>query len=333
MSDAATRSDGGESGWFARTRSRPPRRALDWAASAVDAGARVVGVRALRGAGNAMHVVAVAHDGATRRVVLRRVMSAEPAVVAARGWVAREAAVLVALARHGAPVPEVLAVDPDGSRCDCPAIVMTLLPGWGRPPRRAAPAWLDSLAATLHGLHAGPPDRLPPLPDRLAELTGELAGPPPPSDTDRSTDEAARELLGRRLAELAAAGSVPAVLVHDDYWSGNTLRLGHRVTGVVDWQTAALGPPGLDVGYCAIDLELSYGKEARDHFVAAYERLAGAPVERLAVWELAGVLRCADIAVWTSGWAELGLPVTEEIVAQRLAALEERVTTALRDDH
>jgi aminoglycoside phosphotransferase (APT) family kinase protein len=327
VSEAATGSDEDQAAWVARLRRRPPRRALDWVASTVAPGARVVAVRALRGGiSNAMHVVAVSDGHATCRVVLRRVLSDE----IEPGAVAREAAVLEALARHGVGVPGVLAVDPDGSRCGHPALVMTRLHGWRRLPPRAAPAWLESLAAALHALHTVPVADLPPLEDRLDFLARILAGPPPPSYARRPADLPLRALLAQRVGEHASATDLPRVLVHDDFWAGNTLRLGHRVTAVVDWSWPGLGPAGLDVGYCAMDLSLCYGEEARDTFVAAYERLAGAPVEHLAVWELAGALRPADAADWLSGWVDLGLPLTAEAVNRRLTRVKARASAALR---
>src|SRR5438876_6064191 len=86
--------------------------------------------------------------GARRHLVLRRYVN--------RAWLAREpdladheARVLSLLAPTGVRAPELVAVDPTGSSCDVPAVLMTRLPG--RPRRRPD---LRRLAKVLPAIHA-----------------------------------------------------------------------------------------------------------------------------------------------------------------------------------
>jgi aminoglycoside phosphotransferase (APT) family kinase protein len=312
--------------WVAQLRRRPPSEALAWAASAFGSGATVVSARSLSGGiSSGMHLVVVEHAGGRDEVVLRRYLSDWEDADSA----AREAAVLDALTRYDVPVPRVLAVDPVGDACGAPALLMTRVAGWRRLPARPAPGWIDSLARTLLAIHTVPLDALPSLPDRVTEVATALAGPPPESYERRPHDLPLRILAGRHVARVAARPDGASVLVHHDYWSGNTLRRGHRVVGVVDWSAAGIGDPGQDVGYCAMDLALCYGEQAGDEFVAAYERLAGRPTTELPLWKLLGALRPADVAEWLSGWVELGLPVGVEEVRSRLAAVKARAAAAL----
>jgi aminoglycoside phosphotransferase (APT) family kinase protein len=312
--------------WLARLRRRPPPAALAWAASAFGAGATVVGIRPLPGGiSNGMHLVTIEHGGRSDEVVLRRFLSDWQDA----GTAAREAAILDVLTEHGAPVPGVLAVDPVGDVCDAPALLITRVAGWRRLPAHPAPAWIESLADALLAIHTVPLAALPSLPDRVVEIATMLAGPPPESYERRPHDLPLRILAGRHVARVAARTDRTAALIHHDYWSGNTLRRGHRVVGVVDWSAVGVGDPGQDVGYCAMDLALCYGEDARDAFVGAYERLTSVPVAELPLWELLGALRPEDPAEWLSCWVELGLPVTVEQVRSRLAAVKARAAAAL----
>lgn len=310
--------------WIARLRRRPPRETLDWVAEATGPGARVAAVRPLRGGvSNAMHLVSVERAGEARWLVLRRFLPDR----LGDGTAAREAVALEALGSHGVPAPRLVAADPDGSSCDVPTLLITRLGGWARLPAQASPGWIDSLAAALVAVHQVPVAGMTGLPDLTADVVARLAGPPPPWYANRPEEDLRlRALAGRHLRQPDGA----SVLVHNDFWAGNTLRRGHRVVGVVDWSDAGIGHPGMDVGYCAMDLVLSYGEDAGSRFVAAYERLTGAAVADVAVWTLLGALRPTDITDWIQGWLELGLTsLTPELLRRRMAEVKARSAAML----
>jgi aminoglycoside phosphotransferase (APT) family kinase protein len=96
-------------------------------------------------------------------------------------------------------------------------------------------------------------------------------------------------------------------LIHGDYHMDDVVFDGGAVTAIVDWSSALRGPTAFDVGYCRMDLSLIFGGEAADRFLNAYESAAGQPVERLAVWDLAGAVRAyPDPAGWLPAWHEVG---------------------------
>jgi aminoglycoside phosphotransferase (APT) family kinase protein len=61
----------------------------------------------------------------------------------------------------------------------------------------------------------------------------------------------------------------PTTFIHRDYHHGNTLWRGERLTGIVDWTTGCLGPPGIDVAHERLNLVWDYGIEAADAFLLA----------------------------------------------------------------
>ena len=55
--------------------------------------------------------------------------------------------------------------------------------------------------------------------------------------------------------QLPAAPERPSVL-HGDLWPANVLRRRGRLTGLVDWERAAIGDPALDIGFAKVGLSL-----------------------------------------------------------------------------
>ena len=153
-------------------RSRPPRRALAWAAGHL--GSPVISARALRGGmSSAVHQLTT-QDGAgqRRQAVLRRYV--RPELNAEEPDIAeREARALGVAESVGVPTPVLLAVDPAGTEAGVPAVLMSRLPGrvdwWPSDTGR----WLRRLAEVLPAIHTAP---LPP-----AGLIGPFAPTPRPA--------------------------------------------------------------------------------------------------------------------------------------------------------
>jgi len=177
-----------------------------------------------------------------------------PTTPAAAGAVLAEGSLLAAVrgrlpADLAATVPRpVRYVDADG----LPALVTTGLPGvpmqvgyhrWRHTarPRRvaadfaAAGAWLGRLQDATAGA-AEPMAGVDAVLSRIAERF-----------PDHPALPAVRAGLPAATAPLAAA-RIPRTVVHGDYWCGNLLLHGGRVSGVVDWEAAATaGDPLRDV--------------------------------------------------------------------------------------
>lgn len=281
----------------------PDRAALAWTAAAVGPGARVRSVRPL-GGGIAEATDALTVDdraGRRHRLVLQRWIRP--------GWEtddpgfdpAKESAVLRALERTSVPAPRLVAVDPDGSIAGVPALLTARLPG--RPPtvaRIARSGSLSILAAALVGIHrvgaglagdAAVRRLVPPY-----QPFGDLAEPRVPPRT-------ARPELWRAALEVAALpleNRTGATLLHRDYHAWNTLWLGDRLTGIVDWTSASWGPPAADLAHLRVDLvvdvSVAAAVRARSAFAAAGGDLTDARHHQLRT--VFDYLTDADVGAW-----------------------------------
>jgi hypothetical protein len=245
-------------------RSRPPRAALAWAGAAV--GGTVVSVRPLRGGmSSAVHALTIALPGGrTERMVLRRYV--RPEVNAeVPDLVDREERALGFVKSLDVPAPRVLATDPDGAATDVPALLMSHLPGrleWS--PRDMEP-WLRRMTGLLPRVHVGAPP--PGVIQPYASYEQERYDPPA---------WARRPAVWMRAIEIFH-GPVPAgpeVFIHRDFHPGNVLWRRGSVTGLVDWQSASIGPASVDVGHCRGNL-LRYGLDVVDWFTTIWEDITG----------------------------------------------------------
>jgi len=167
------------------------------------------------------------------------------------------------------PVPELVAVDARAEHCDVPALLMTRLPGRIDLQPREVETWVRGLAGTLpaiHALHASSP-----------------AVPPYASDYEPSLAPPAwsRHPDAWRALDTLVRGEAPAsrpVFIHRDYHPANVLWRGGRVTGIVDWIKASIGPREIDVAHCRLDTACLAGVEAADAFLRAYCALTGESV-------------------------------------------------------
>jgi aminoglycoside phosphotransferase (APT) family kinase protein len=249
-------------------RSKPPETALAWAGAAL--GGTVVSATALRGGmSSAVHLLEVdLPGGATKNVVLRRYVRAE--LTAEEPDIAeREARILRLIAGIGVPTPVFVDVDPDGSKAGAPALLMSHVPGrvdwWPTDVER----WLGRLSELLPEIHATalPPD----------EGTPALPVFSPYRQSSYVAPEWARwPGVWERAFEIFHGPSpeLERTFIHRDFHPGNVLWRRGSVTGVVDWQSACVGPPSIDVGHCRTNL-FRYGLEVADRFTALWERLTG----------------------------------------------------------
>lgn len=251
-------------------RSRPPRAALAWAGEAL--GGTVTSARVLRGgSASAVHLLTVRRDaGAVERVVLRRYVRPElnleePDIAE------REARALrfVAGFHLGVATPRLLALDPTGARAGAPALLMSRVPGrveWSpADPER----WLARLAELLPPVHALPPPPAGVI--RPFAPYAQDAYQPPGWARWPAVWTWAIEWFRRPTPREAG----PAVFIHRDFHPGNVLWRRGRVTGLIDWASASIGPACVDVGHCRGNL-FQYGLETADRFTSIWERLTGA---------------------------------------------------------
>jgi aminoglycoside phosphotransferase (APT) family kinase protein len=250
-------------------RGRPPRQALDWAASAFGSKARVAWARAMAGGcSSAVHALTILDaDDRPHHVVLRRYV--RPELQAEEPDLAeREATVLQLLDSSRVAAPRLIAVDLGGDEAGVPAVLMSRLPGRIDWEPTDLDAYLDRLAEPLPLVHdiAVPPD-VAVRPYRPYEL-GRSLGPPAWTRHPRAWAKAIELYQGP-----------PPILeqrfIHRDYHPGNVLWRRQHVSGIVDWQSASIGSPAADVAHCRCNLVDHFGIDAADRFLARWQSLSG----------------------------------------------------------
>jgi aminoglycoside phosphotransferase (APT) family kinase protein len=103
------------------------------------------------------------------------------------------------------------------------------------------------------------------------------------------------------------------VLLHGDYWPGNTLWKDGRLVAIIDWEDASVGDPLEDVANSRLEMLWAYGVEVMQDFTEQYKRaVRGIDFTNLPFWDLCAALRPAfKIAEWA------GSDEREEIMRER----------------
>ncbi|SDW40996.1 Phosphotransferase enzyme family protein [Marininema mesophilum] len=204
--------------------------------------------------------------------------------------------------------PKFIANDPTGVICGFSAILMTELPGYVQLKPRDEKKWLTELAKTLATIH------------QSMELTSfpwkydPWFDPAQPSSFSWSRHSIEWDRLSSILAE-RKQGTL--TFIHRDFHPANVLWEGEKVSGVVDWVNACLGPAEADVAHCRLNLALLRGIDAAESFLRAYQQEAGISYDPW--WDMNGM------ASWFEepprvykGWPAFGVhDLTGEIVQER----------------
>ena len=289
---------------------------LDRLRDALDPEAVSVSARALVGGlDTATYVVHLEHEGASQDVVARIYRESEHDPVEE---VRREFAALSGVSSAGVLAPRPLLADASGSITGEPLIVMSFIPGAPLPPGTDADRWVQQMADGLAGVHATPLDRLP-ADFRRGETPAERVArmlAKPPTAPDALWDRIAT--IVPRVAQSMTANA--ATLIHGDYWFGNTIWLDGRLTGIIDWDGAAVADPALDVAIARNDIVVFSGPRMADIFLARYERARG-PLRSLVFWDLVACLGPIKwLPHWVEGYQELGVDLPLAEARARLAS-------------
>ncbi|MEU4167012.1 aminoglycoside phosphotransferase family protein [Streptomyces sp. NPDC026665] len=306
--------DGLEAAGWGATRS--------WVEKRLAPGERIVAAERLRGGWTShMRRLRISGPEGQRALVLRSFE--KPFYLRhADGLLSREATVLRLLADTGVPAAGLLDVDPSGTHCDHPSLLMSLLPGSVRLDDRGAERRADLLAAQLLRVHrievsaaARPrtwqawtsPERVT-LPESTAR----------PELWDRAVDVIRQDPPRHR----------PCFL-HRDFHPGNVLFEGDgndvRLSGVVDWVETSWGPADLDVAHCSTALTLLHGVPLGMSFADRYLAAGGQLADRNSAhlyWRLIDALAFApDAEKVAVPWHDLGrTDLTPTVLTNRLEA-------------
>lgn len=213
-----------------------------------------------------MHVLTVRRrDDRIERVVLRRYVL--PDDVHEPDVAAREAEALRIVEAIGVATPILLGSDLSGEEVGAPALLMTRLAGrpvWEPRNRRR---WCRELAETLVAVN-----------DVAAPPVGVVPTYSPHRQRSYAVPRWARDVsMWERAVEIAHEPSIdaPARFVHRDFHPGNVLWVRSRLTGVVDWQHASMGPAVVDVGHSRLNFFI-YDEGLAELFTTTWEEVAQA---------------------------------------------------------
>ncbi len=289
---------------------------------ALDPDATDVSARSLLGGvDTATYALRLARDGRVREVVVRVYRDWEGDAAAA---VQREHGVLTAVATVSALTPRPILADPSGDLIGEPLIVMSLLPGAPQPPTGQDDAWIEQLASAMADVHATRLESLPSEFPRHGTAAERLA-----RILERGSEvrDPLWETVASTLTPIAArVRANPPTLIHGDFWFGNTIWQNGSLTGIIDWDGAAIADPARDVAGARNDLALLSGARAADLFLARYESARG-PLHDVAFWDLLTSLPPIRwLPDWVEGYTELGLELS---LAEARARLEAHVADAL----
>jgi aminoglycoside phosphotransferase (APT) family kinase protein len=195
-------------------------------------------------------------------------------------WIARavprETAILTKLEGSGIPAPRVVGSTTDAA-LGGPAVLMTRLPGKVHLLPRDRERWLRQMAQMLARIHGLALDGTP----FESWLDRSRLSPPP--------DATRRDVWSEAVAVVAEERTpTRTCFLHRDYQHFNMLWSRERLSGVVDWSGACIGPPDIDVGHCRLNLTVLFSSELADRFRALYEAESGHKVD--AWWDVHALL-------------------------------------------
>jgi aminoglycoside phosphotransferase (APT) family kinase protein len=279
-----------------------PHATLGWALAAIGEGSKLIRAEVLKG-GSSSAVYAVDFEdsqGRAHELVLRRFTDAR--------WLAEEpdlaqheGAALQVASQTGVPSPTLVALD--WSRCDVPSVLMTRMPG----------------SADLHPRHA----------EALADTLTQIHSVQEPSlgwhykpwfDVERLDipDWTEHPHAWRVLHDRLRAGppSTSVGFLHRDFHPGNILFQDGRISAVVDWVNACIGPLEVDVSHCRANLAVLHDLETADVFDRRYRAITNAqPADPY--WDAAELAGIGSGFEGLLAFRAFGAVLTPELIKRR----------------
>lgn len=231
-------------------------------------------------------------------------------------FIQHEVASLHKASTSGLPAPSFIVFDETGEASGLPSIVMTKVEGQVELLPSNFMKWTDELARILAAIHRIEANDFP---WEYASYRHRDAVEIPIWSNKSSIWQVAFERLH---AEIPAFHET---FIHRDFHPANVLWLGDEVSGVVDWPNACLGPAGIDVGHCRVNLALLHGIEVANLFLVAYEKYADSSFTYDSYWDIVSAFDFLDGPPTVySGWAAFGVTgLTDAMMEERMDAFVE----------
>jgi aminoglycoside phosphotransferase (APT) family kinase protein len=78
--------------------------------------------------------------------------------------------------------------------------------------------------------------------------------------------------------------------VHGDVWPGNVLVAGNTVRALIDWKTAGVGCPGVDLSELRKQVAIAYGADAPRYVLEGWEQATGTAAHDVPFWDATAAL-------------------------------------------
>jgi aminoglycoside phosphotransferase (APT) family kinase protein len=201
--------------------------------------------------------------------------------------IATGAAALRVAERHGLRAPRLIAADIQGDITGAVTTLETLIRGsaaWPSPPSAQRLRAAGAALAHVHSVAMAPAEHLAFRPRPIAvddfaaqRRKGRIPTTPLLEEADR---------------RVTAHGIPPreTVFVHGDVWPGNIIWTDDDVPVLIDWKTAGVGAPGVDLGGLRNQLNIMFGPEAPDLVLDGWERATGSKARDVAYWDAVAAL-------------------------------------------
>ncbi|WUJ74616.1 aminoglycoside phosphotransferase family protein [Kribbella soli] len=219
--------------------------------------------------------------GRERHFVLRSLTPRIDAELIATGAAALEVAEV-----HGLPAPRLVAKDLDGRAAGVPATLETVAAGNTTWPRALPVARLRAAGAALAQVHAIRLEPGPHLPLRTRPIAVDYFA------RDRRLGQLPTSPLLRQADDLIRSMPRPhgeTVFVHGDVWPGNMAWTDDASCTLIDWKTAGVGNPGVDLGELRKQIAITYGATTAD-IVEAWEEASGTAAKNIPYWDAVAAL-------------------------------------------
>ncbi|PTX51924.1 aminoglycoside phosphotransferase (APT) family kinase protein [Melghirimyces profundicolus] len=234
-------------------------------------------------------------DGQTKKVIVRRHgevdLKQKPHVAA------YEFKLLKMLKSEGLPTPTPCHLDSSGKIFSTPTLVIEFIEGQTEFAPVHFPDYMRQLTTHLTNIHRVDVSKvdvsfLPSQEEIVAEMMAKR-----PEYVDESSDEG-------RIRDILESRPLPqrnqSVLLHGDFWPGNTLWKKGRLVAVIDWEDAVFGDPLADVANGRLEILWAFGVDAMNDFTQQYQfRMTTIDFANLPYWDLFVALRSASkISEW-----------------------------------
>lgn len=232
-----------------------------------------------------------------------------------------EAYVLQFLENYDIVSPKLIAADFTGEESGVPAVLMTFLQGKVDIIPKDFNSWLYEMAKTLVDIHN---ISFKEFNWRYKSWTNRGNLKPPSWSSKKSLWKRAIEIVN------SDPPKYKDTFLHRDYHPTNFLWQDGRISGVVDWVNACIGPASVDIAHCRTNLVYMYGPDVADRFLQAYQEISNHKNQYHPYWDLDQILGNLPQPTFYKPWVQFGLSVIEqEILRQRLEEHLERVLLRL----